>query len=147
MIRPARSDDLPALLSLLKQLFSIEKDFNFDAEKQRRGLELLMQSKTSFMAVADIGGQVVGMATGQLLVSTAEGRAALLVEDVTVDSAHQGKGLGPKLLQAVGEWGRSCGAQRMQLLADKENHRAIEFYQKQQWQTTQLICLRKYHLE
>ena len=147
MIRPAKSDDLPALVVLLEQLFSIEKDFTFDAAKQVKGLELLIESETGHIAVAEIGGRVAGMATGQLLVSTAEGGVALLVEDLVVAPSLQGNGLGPDLLQAVGDWGRLHGAKRMQLLADKENSRAIAFYQNQQWQKTQLICLRKYHKE
>ena len=85
------------------------------------------------------------MATGQLLVSTAEGSLALLVEDVVVSSSHQGRGLGSALLQAAGDWGRASGAVRMQLLADMENDMALEFYKKQKWRKTQLICLRKYH--
>jgi GNAT superfamily N-acetyltransferase len=145
MIRPATSDDLPDLLVLLKQLFSIEEDFLFDAEKQIRGLELLLQKDKGQILVAEVDGRVAGMATGQLLVSTAEGRLALLVEDVVVSPSHQGHGIGPALLEAVGDWGRACGAVRMQLLADLGNNRALEFYKKQKWQETRLICLRKYH--
>ena len=32
----------------------------------------------------------------------------------------------------------------MQLLADRTNHPALDFYRRQGWQHTQLICLRKY---
>lgn len=145
MIRPATSDDLPDLLVLLKQLFSIEEDFLFDAEKQIRGLELLLQQDKGQILVAEVDGRVAGMATGQLLVSTAEGSLALLVEDVVVSFAHQGQGLGSALLQAVGDWGHAFGAVRMQLLADLGNDMALEFYKKHKWRQTQLICLRKYH--
>lgn len=145
MIRPATDNDLPSLLLLLKQLFSIEKDFLFDAEKQIKGLELLLQKENGQIMVAEGDGRVVGMATGQLLVSTAEGNLTLLVEDVVVAPSHQGYGIGPALLRAVGDWGRSFGAVRMQLLADLENSQALNFYRKEKWQITQLICLRKYH--
>lgn len=145
MIRPATDNDLPSLLFLLKQLFSIEEDFVFDAKKQTRGLELLLQQENGQILVAERDGRVVGMATGQLLVSTAEGNLALLVEDLVVAPSHQGHGIGPALLQAVGDWGRSFGAVRMQLLADLENSQALKFYSKEKWQQTQLICLRKYH--
>ena len=144
MIRPATENDLPSLLFLLKQLFSIEEDFLFDAEKQTRGLELLLQQENGQILVAERDGRVVGMATGQLLVSTAEGNLALLIEDVVVAPSHQGYGIGSALLQAVGDWGRAFGAVRMQLLADLENSQALQFYSKEKWQQTQLICLRKY---
>jgi ribosomal protein S18 acetylase RimI-like enzyme len=32
----------------------------------------------------------------------------------------------------------------LQLLADKNNLPALNFYQKQGWQSTQLVCLRKH---
>lgn len=145
MIRPATGNDLPYLLALLEQLFSIEEDFLFDAKKQIKGLELLLEQENSHILVAEINGRVVGMATGQLLVSTAEGNLTLLVEDVVVVSSHQGHGIGSTLLQAIGDWGRSFGAVRMQLLADLENTQALKFYKKEKWRKTQLICLRKYH--
>ena len=42
-IRRAGKKDLPDLLALLKELFSIEKDFRFDSLKQGRGLLLLLK--------------------------------------------------------------------------------------------------------
>lgn len=38
IIRPAKQSDANGLVLLLQQLFSIEKDFDFDAARQRKGL-------------------------------------------------------------------------------------------------------------
>lgn len=46
-------------------------------------------------------------------------------------------------MAAVADWAAAAGATRLQLLADKDNGPALEFYQKQGWQFTRLICLRK----
>jgi len=144
-IRAATIDDIGDLRHLLKQLFSIEEDFVFDAEKQEQGLKLLLNADNAHVAVANIDNQVVGMATGQLLISTAEGAQTLLIEDVVIAPHYQRRGLGRLLLQATADWALSFGAQRMQLLADKNNTKALAFYTNDQWQTTQLICLRKYN--
>ena len=121
LIRQAASPDIPTLLKLLELLFSIEKDFIFNAEKQTKGLELLLGESRAAVLVAVEDGQVIGMCTGQLLISTAEGGLSALVEDVAVVPDWQGKGLGRRLINAVGEWAVRQGASRVQLLADRNN--------------------------
>lgn len=144
MIRPATACDIPAMVELLRLLFAIEADFVPAPERQRRGLELLLASHLACVLVADKGEGVVGMATAQLLVSTAEGAPSLVIEDVVVAPDRRGCGLGSALLARLAEWGRERGAQRMQLLADRTNSFALDFYRQSGWQTTRLICLRKY---
>lgn len=142
--REAAQKDLPILTQLLYQLFSIEEDFSFDAEKQQTGLALLLASPQAAIFVAEQRKTVIGMCTGQLLVSTAEGASGLIIEDVVIDKAWRGNGIGPRLLHCIEQWGATFGANRLQLLADKNNSPALSFYNRQGWQKTQLICLRKY---
>jgi ribosomal protein S18 acetylase RimI-like enzyme len=142
-IRQAEPADIPALLGLLQLLFSIEKDFIFNADKQERGLRLLLTESRAAIMAAEQDGQVVGMCSGQLLISTAQGGLSALVEDVAVLPAWQGKGIGRLLLAAISEWAVSQGASRVQLLADRNNAPALDFYQKTGFQTTAMICLRK----
>lgn len=147
MIRLAKHEDLYGMLLLLQQLFSIEEDFDFDALRQRRGLELLLDSTSSVVMVAEEQHSVIGMGTAQLVISTSEGGPSLLVEDVVVMPSWQNQDIGSTLLQAVGDWGADRGARRMQLLADQTNSPALAFYNHRGWQQTQLICLRKFHNE
>jgi ribosomal protein S18 acetylase RimI-like enzyme len=145
VIRKAVAEDLPALTALLKALFSIEEDFIFDEEKQRRGLFLMLDGcgKHRCMLVAELSGEVVGMVSAQVLVSTAEGREAAVIEDVVVREDCRGGGIGAALMDAIGDWACGRGISRLQLLADRHNEAGIGFYRKQGWKTTQLICLRK----
>jgi GNAT superfamily N-acetyltransferase len=143
MIRPASRSDVPAMTHLLHQLFAIEADFDFSAERQRRGLELLLATTRAMAVVAEEDGKVVGMATAQLVISTAEGGPSLLIEDLVVVPSHQRKGIGGALLIALAKWGAGLGAERMQLLADRTNTSALDFYRHIGWRETQLICLRK----
>jgi len=142
-IRPARPADIDDLTLLLKALFAIEADFVFDEPLQRRGLQLLLDNPRTCILVAQAQGRVVGMCTGQLTISTAEGGPALLVEDVVVDADWQGRGIGSRLLKKLGLWAKDNQASRLQLLADRHNRAGLEFYKKLGWQTTELICLRK----
>lgn len=147
MIRLATRSDIHAMIELLRQLFAVEADFNFSAERQRRGLELLLAAPAARVLVAEEDDKVVGMATAQLVISTAEGAPSLLIEDLVVLPSHQGKGCGGALLKALAEWGADLGAERMQLLADRTNISALDFYRQKGWQETQLICLRNYFKE
>lgn len=142
-IRTARTEDLNDLVGLLHMLFSIEKDFLFDVEKQKKGLSTLLDTEQAVVLVADAEGKAVGMCTGQIVVSTAEGGPSVLVEDVTVAKEFQGQGIGKKLMSEIESWARKRGATRLQLLADQHNTAAISFYEKIGWTGTNLICLRR----
>lgn len=144
-IRNACFEDLDALTSLLRELFSIEADFVFDEVHQRRGLKLMLDgcSKHRCIKVAEVKGQVVGMCSAQTLISTAEGGIVALVEDVVVNLQFRGKGIGCKLMKSLEDWAHSRGATRMQLLTDRSNFSALDFYDKIGWHPTQLICLRR----
>ncbi|MFT5730268.1 MAG: ribosomal protein S18 acetylase RimI-like enzyme [Desulforhopalus sp.] len=147
MIRRATREDIQSLIPLLRLLFSIEEDFSFDAKKQQKGLTLLIEQGSAAIFIAEYNGETVGMVTGQLLISTAEGGPALVVEDLVVDPHHRNKKIARYLLQALGNWAEERGAHRMQLLADTSNKEALSFYKKCGWTQTKLICLRKYYKE
>jgi GNAT superfamily N-acetyltransferase len=143
-VRPAIAADLPGLVELLQVLFSIEADFQLDPERQRRGLAaMLSHPDQRVVLLAEAEGQVVGMATGQLVISTAEGGAACLVEDVVVAAAWRGHGIGGWLLDQLACWARKRGATRLQLVADRENDAALRFYDRRGWRRTRLVALHR----
>ena len=143
-LRHACEQDLDAMASLLRVLFSIEQDFTVDNRRQQQGLQLMLENPRGCVLVAEISGVVVGMCTGQLTISTAEGGLSLLIEDVVVSPEWQRRGIGKRLILEISEWGKEKGAKRMQLLADSNNERALIFYKGLGWQITRLICLNKF---
>ena len=144
IIREARSADIPAMVDLLAELFALESDFEIDPDRQRRGLEILLEEwDVAGVWVADADGRVVGMCTVQVLVSTAEGGPVGLVEDVVVTPAFRGQGVGRALLEALESWAAGNGLLRLQLLAERGNTGAQRFYGALGWQETELICLWK----
>ncbi|CAG0956187.1 diamine N-acetyltransferase [Methylophilaceae bacterium] len=140
----ATHSDIPALVGLLTELFGIEKDFQPDAEKQVRGLELLMANpEQAVIKIArNDSGKAIGMVSAQLVISTAQGAASAWVEDMVVSGDYRGTGLGRTLLEAALEWARGKGATRAQLLVDMENQPAIGYYRHLGWETTQLQARR-----
>ncbi len=144
-IRTAVPADIPALLELLEALFSVAADFQFDADKSRRGLELMLQNpEQRTILVAEIDGQVVGMCSAQLIVSTAMGAPAIWIEDVVLRPEFRGRGLMPLLLLELERWATKRGAARFQVLCDSQNAPAMAFYPKVGFSQTQLLCLFKY---
>jgi len=143
-IRPASPADLDSLVALLQILFDLEKDFEGDQVRQRRGLELMLENERGCVLVAEVEGEVIGMCSGQVTVSTAEGGPALLVEDVVVREEWRGKGVGRLLMESLGNQARDQGIERLQLLADRTNGPALDFYEALGWRATALVCLRKH---
>jgi GNAT superfamily N-acetyltransferase len=102
---------------------SRSNDFEPDREKQAKGLGMLIAESpgTSLVLVAVIDKKIVGMATVQTLVSTAEGGRVGLVEDVIVDREFRGRGAGSLMLDGITAWSREQGLKRLQLLTDTAN--------------------------
>ena len=144
-IRKALFEDIPEMVSLLGELFSIEADFIFDEQVQTKGLALFLKDPEMrcIMVASKKGEKVVGMATAQLLVSTAKGSLVALVEDVVVSAPYHGHGIGHQIMVALEQWVKRHGGKRLQLLADKENRTGIDFYEREDWSKTSLICLHK----
>jgi ribosomal protein S18 acetylase RimI-like enzyme len=143
-IRTAKPEDVPQLVMLLKALFTIEADFDFNPDKQAQGLQLLINSNTAcvFVAESSEDNKLRGMCSLQTLISTAEGGPVGLLEDLIVDADFRHQGIATKLLAEACMWAKQQGLTRLQLLADKNNAPALAFYDQQHWQSTQLVALK-----
>jgi len=139
----ARSDDVPAMVDLLGQLFSLEQDFEPDAVRQSSALEsILAQPHVGRLFVAASGGRVVGMASLLFTISTATGGRAAWLEDLVVDRSFRGRGLGGALLDHVVAWARGHGVTRLTLLTDRENESAQRLYTRRGFAVSHMIPLR-----
>jgi GNAT superfamily N-acetyltransferase len=146
IIRPARITDLPDLVDLLCQLFTIETDFALDPVRHARGLRWLLRHArrgTAAVLVAEVDQEVVGMATVQTVISTAEGTRSGWIEDVVVRDGWRRNGIGGLLMDEVRRWARAAGVTRLQLLADQRNRPAFDFYQRDGFSRTNMVCLRQ----
>jgi len=143
-IELARKEHIEDMCDLLAQLFVIEKDFSPNREKQRKGLNLLLEDEKSVVLIAKRNDKFIGMCTLQFLISTAEGGKVALLEDLVVDAKWRNKGIGSALLRAAEGYCKQHGISRITLLADKDNHNALNFYKKHQWQKANMVVLRRF---
>ncbi len=140
----ATDADLPQLADLLGELFTLESDFQPERNKQLRGLRVILDDQNiGRLFVLRIAGKVVGMANALITVSTAEGGHVLLLEDVIVSREHRGKGLGRRLVEHALEWARGQGMKRVTLLADRDNHAALDFYRTLDFRYSNMMVLRR----
>lgn len=143
-INNASHQDIPALVDLLAELFSIEKDFRPNTAKQILGLELLINKpEQGVIKVArNFEGHIIGMVSAQLVISTAQGAPSAWVEDMIISKNYRAAGLGKTLLEAALRWAKEKGATRAQLLVDIENEPAVGYYKHLGWKSTQLQARR-----
>jgi GNAT superfamily N-acetyltransferase len=125
----AQPADLEAMTGLLGELFAQEADFRPDPDRQRRGLRLILDNPAfGRLFVLKVDGVVAGMANGLITVSTAEGAAVMILEDVVMGSHWRGRGLGRRLIEHVIDWAGEAGLARVTLLTDADNYRAQATY-------------------
>jgi ribosomal protein S18 acetylase RimI-like enzyme len=144
-IRRATTKDIPELLVLLRELFSIEKDFTFRSEVQERGLMTILDDQNALVlaAVDEGNGRVVGMLTVQRHISTAEGGYVGVLEDMVIRVEYRGRGIARLLMNEALQWSRRNFFRRLQLVADRDNAPALEFYRKGGWSGTNLVALHR----
>lgn len=130
-IREGKEYDLPALLTLIKELAVYEQA----GDEVTINLEILKQDgfDTSNpyyqFLVAEAGGKVVGTALYFSTYSTWKGRV-LYLEDLVVAAAHRRQGIGRLLFDELVQKAKEMNAQRLCWQVLDWNEPAIEFYKK-----------------
>ncbi len=128
MIRKATVADLPAIHGLVRELAVYEKagpEFIATLEEYREDFK-----QGVFEAqVAELDGQIVGMALYYMTYSTWKGKM-LYLEDFVVKDSYRGKGIGQRLFDAFLEEARKkhCRLVKWQVL--DWNTPALRFYEK-----------------
>jgi GNAT superfamily N-acetyltransferase len=142
-IEPATLDDLPELVELLHDLFSMEADFVPDREKQTRGIRLILEQpgRGRIFALRN-DHAIIGMINLLITISTAEGGFVLLLEDLVVHRDHRGQGYGTKLLDYAIDFAKKKNFLRITLLTDRPNQRTTQFYLKRGFTESDMIPLR-----
>jgi GNAT superfamily N-acetyltransferase len=130
-IRQALVDDIPGLCALLDGLFTQEADFTPDAERQARGLRLILDNPAAGRVFcAAEAGAIIGMVTILFTISTAEGSRAAWLEDMVVHPDRREQSIGSHLLNRAVAEARMAGCTRITLLTDGANHQAMRFYSR-----------------
>jgi hypothetical protein len=129
-LRPATPADLPALVGLIRELAEFEHLAHLMvATPESLRPHLFGPAPVAEAVVADVGGQTVAFALFFTNFSTFLGQPGLYLEDLYVQPAHRGSGLGKALLRHLGALAvqRGCGRFEWSVLDWNEN--AIRFYE------------------
>jgi GNAT superfamily N-acetyltransferase len=131
VVRPARPEDLPALVQLLAAGTLRGGEDPSDLAPYRRAFDEISATPGSEVLVADDGGTVVGLC--QLVtfrhLQERGGRCAE-IESVHVDERRRGAGLGGELLEAAVARAEALGCYRVQLTSNKARLDAHRFYER-----------------
>lgn len=130
-LRPAAPADLPAIVGLIRELAAFEHLSHLVVVTPESLQPHLFGDKPAAEAVvAEVQGRVVAFALFFTNFSTFLGRPGLYLEDLYVQPAHRGAGLGKALLRHLGALAveRGCGRFEWSVLDWNEN--AIRFYEK-----------------
>ena len=129
-IRKGAIEDMSAVLELIKELATFEKEPNAvvvsvsDLERDGFG-----ENPLFYTFIAEQNNEIVGMALYYYRYSTWKGRTIHL-EDLIVKEKMRGSGLGFELYTAVIAQGKSDGVRRIEWNVLDWNTPAIEFYEK-----------------
>lgn len=144
-ITPATLHDLDALCGLLNLLFAQEAEFTPDAAAQRRGLSrILGDQAVGLIVVARRGGQVLAMVNLLYTVSTALGERVAWLEDMVVDPACRGQGVGSTLIDGAIALAHEQGCRRITLLTDGDNLAAQGFYEQHGFARSPMVPYRRH---
>lgn len=130
-IRPAEPDDLPAILGLVHELATYEREPDaVEATVPDFGAALFPQDRApiAFAHVAEVDGEIVGMAVWYVTFSTWLGSGGIWLEDLFVSPEHRGSGLGKALLAALAALCDERGYGRLEWWVLRWNAPAIGFY-------------------
>lgn len=131
LIRDALPSDASTILRFIRDLAEYEKlAQEVVATEQQLRETLFCAHPKSFCMIAEHDGVPIGFAIYFYNYSTFLGRHGLYVEDVFVDPAHRGGGVGKALFAALAQRAiaRDCG--RMEWWVLDWNQPAIDFYSR-----------------
>lgn len=129
-IRPAKKEDMPQVLELIKELATFEREPDAvvttveELEKYGFGDPPLFKC-----FVAEVENEIVGMALVYFRFSTWKGRTIHL-EDLIVKEHMRGSGLGSALYQEVIKYAKSQNVKRVEWVVLDWNEGAIKFYER-----------------
>jgi len=128
-IRPARVQDVPIILQLIRDLATYERAPDQVTATEEQLVDVLFGDKPAAdVLLAFEGDSPVGFAVYFYNFSTWLGRAGLYLEDLFVKPENRGKGYGRALLVELAKIARDRGCGRMEWAVLDWNEPAIKFY-------------------
>lgn len=133
-IRRARASDIDAIVAIYDQdpLTGSREDRNGEAfDRYAAAFADIDADSRQLLLVAEESGTVTGTvqvtAVQHLM---ARGFKVAIIEAFFIDAAHQGKGIGARLLESAEQWAMESGCHFIELTSNKQRPQAHRFYQR-----------------
>lgn len=131
VLRSAEPRDVAVIVGLIGELADFEKLSHLvQITPQSLHLHLFGERPVAESLVAEVGGQVVGFALFFTNFSTFLGKPGLYLEDLYVQPAHRGSGVGSQLLAHLASLANQRGYGRFEWSVLDWNVNAIRFYER-----------------
>ena len=139
VISMAEAEDIPALLVLLKQVHAVHAEhrpdiFPGESKYDAEQLKEILTDPSAPVLVARSGGRAVGyvmcrLSSPAFAVSVTR-RRSLYIDDLCVDEAMRGRGVGRLLYEAAVSFARGHDCYNLTLNVWEFNEGAVAFYKK-----------------
>jgi GNAT superfamily N-acetyltransferase len=130
-LRPAEARDVPAIVGLIRELADFEQLTHLVEVTPQSLLPQLFGARPAAEAVvAESAGQLIGFALFFSNFSTFLGKPGLYLEDLYVQPAHRGGGVGKALLTHLAGLANQRGCGRFEWSVLDWNVDAIRFYER-----------------
>jgi GNAT superfamily N-acetyltransferase len=131
LLRPAVLRDVVPIVALIRELAEFEKlEHLLQVTPEKLRPHLFGERPVAEAMVAEVAGEVVAFALYFTNFSTFLAQPGLYLEDLYVQPAHRGKGLGEALLARLGKLAVERGYGRFEWSVLDWNENAIRFYQR-----------------
>ena len=129
IVRPASKGDVPALVGLIGELATYEREPDaVNINEQMLADALFADTPVVFANVADDAGTIVGMTIYFRNFSTWTGTLGIYLEDFYVRPEARGRGVGHALIRALVDEARAHAYARIDWSVLDWNENAISFY-------------------
>lgn len=130
-IRPATPADLPAVMGLIRK----KAEFDGCPEAFQATPETLSQAwftdpPRAFVLVADVAGELVGVATYSHTFSTFVGRPGIWLDDLFIRDEFRRRGIGHQLVTELARIAVSGGFGRIEWIVSATNENGLGFYER-----------------
>ena len=142
-IRQAKAEDTADVVRLMKQLEE------FAHGKVGLGVEgrfKFMLTLSNFNVwVAEDDDQVIGLITASLRPTLWHAGPVALIDELIVDHAARGQGVGKALIDAIVTWAQKRGASEIEVSTEKDNEPAQAYYLRHGFEHESVLLEMEFH--
>ena len=131
VIRPARTEDFPSILSLLGQLSeAMETPVAAIPESVAANIQRFMQSPDHALFVAERRGDVLGLISLNVRHTLLNPRPVALIDELVVTDSARGMGIGRRLVAQAIRYAREEDCGELEVGTERANAAAQTFYRE-----------------